>query len=608
MPARLQTLGHLRLLDEAGEEIAFPEKGLLMLCHLQARGLTEQSRADLAMFLWEDPTPGGGLANLRQTISRIVRRQTEIGRTYLTFSTSSVHLGPDPVTSDLSTVTDTADLAVLAAALTDDFLKHIKSDGKALRNWIGLQRAAHRGRLRRALLDAARGGEKADRQAMSTTALRLLETDPHDDAVRAILAGFSADTGRQMLPVFAEPRAMAVNAVPYPDASEDRQSLPPRIVLLPPVTTFASRPAARFSEALIEDVTIGLCALRSVSIIAPHTAAQISMQADKATTYERHAISYILETKLRDEGDGHTLFAQLIFFGSDEVIWADRFPLTAEGLLRSRQMISHQIAGAITTQIELNELTRNGYECDPGTYMSFLTGQSLLKKLDLRDVRRARKNFREALQANSRFAPALGGLARSFFLEWLVTARGDQDLLRQAEAHAQEAIQADERLPSGYRELGVVKLYARQFDESEAYLSRAEELSPHYANVIASHADTLVQASRPGDGLKKIEHAIDLNPLPPDEYFWTAAGASYSLGLYEQALTHIARMKDRTPADRLSAASWGMLGNTRKARQFIRRTYDIHPDFDLNTWMEIVPFREEWQRKHYYEGLKRAGF
>ena len=59
--------------------------------------------------------------------------------------------------------------------------------------------------------------------------------------------------------------------------------------------------------------------------------------------------------------------------------------------------------------------------------------------------------------------------------------------------------------------------------------------------LIASYADTLVQASRPDVGLQKIEHAIELNPLPPDEYFWTAAGASYSLGHYSQALDYIAR-------------------------------------------------------------------
>ena len=599
MPARLQTFGQLRLLDEGGNDVAFPEKALLILCYLRTRGLSEMSRADAAGLFWDEASPAA-FASLRQTVSRVQKRQNELGRTYLAFTESAIALGREPVECDVEQVREGAGLGLLVELLAEDFLKSAKPRNRSLENWIALQRAGHMALLRRALVDGGEDG--APRQVRSAAALRLLERTPDDEEVRALLIGRPAAVGLMT----REPPAQIL-LPPTGEAPPPRRN-PPRLVLLPPVTSLASRAAVRFSEALIEDVTIGLCALRSISIIAPHTAAQISLQADRAATYERHKISYILETRLRDEGEGHTLFAQLIFFGSDEVIWADRFPISAEGLARSRQMIAQHVAGAIATQIERNELVRGDYERDADAYRSFLIGQGHLKNLALPDIRRARKSFREALQANAGFAPAIGGLARSYFLEWLVTARGDADLLRQAERHAEMAIRADERLPAGYRELGVVKLYARQFDDSAAYLDRAEALSPHYANVIASYADTLVQASRPDVGLQKIEHAIELNPLPPDEYFWTAAGASYSLGHYSQALDYIGRMKDRTPADRLSAASWSMLGDMKKARQFIRRTYEVHPDFDLDSWMAIVPFKEEWQRAHYYEGLKKAGF
>ncbi len=602
MPAQLQTLGHLRLLDEGGNDIVFPEKALLILCYLKTRGLTEMPRADAAGLFWDDGNAAAAFASLRQTVSRTQKRQRELGRSYLTITDAAIALGPDPVESDVAAVRQDAGLAVLASLLTEDFLKHVKPVNRALVNWIALQRTAHMALLRQALLDRA-ADSGAARQVRSAAALRLLEANPEDEEVRAVLTGRPATPTALMT---FQP-SMQILTPEEAGIALPRQN-PPRVVLLPPVTAFGSRTAARFSEALIEDVTIGLCALRSISIIAPHTAAQISLQADRATTYERHKISYILETRLRDEGDGHTLFAQLIFFGSDEVIWAERFPLSAEGLARSRQMIAHQIAGAIATEIEHNELVRGDYERNADAYRSFLVGQGQLKNLDLRDIRRARKSFREALQTSAGFAPALGGLARSYFLEWLVTARGDGELLRQAEDYAEQTIKADERLPSGYRELGVVKLYARQFDESAAYLDQAEALSPHHANVIASYADTLVQASCPDLGIRKIEHAIDLNPLPPDEYFWTAAGASYSLGRYEQALDYIARMKDRAPVDRLSAACWSMLGDMKKARYYVRRTYAVHPNFDLEAWMAIVPFKEEWQRQHYYEGLKKAGF
>jgi hypothetical protein len=67
-------------------------------------------------------------------------------------------------------------------------------------------------------------------------------------------------------------------------------------------------------------------------------------------------------------------------------------------------------------------------------------------------------------------------------------------------------------------------------------------------------------------------------------------------------------MKDKDPVHRLSAACWAMLGDIKKARLFVRRTYDINPNFDFDAWMAVVPIKEEWHRQHYREGLKRAGF
>ena len=67
-------------------------------------------------------------------------------------------------------------------------------------------------------------------------------------------------------------------------------------------------------------------------------------------------------------------------------------------------------------------------------------------------------------------------------------------------------------------------------------------------------------------------------------------------------------MADREPANRLAAASWAMLGETERARVLARKTRDTHPDFDIETWLSIVPIREDWQRDHYREGLRRAGF
>lgn len=624
MTFRLQTLGRLRLVDKDGRDVAFPEKGLLILCHLIVAGQREQSRNDVAKLLWDEIVPSQAFVNLRKTISRIIARQDELGCHFLSFSQSAVRLDADRLRSDLDDIGRNAACDALsrfrlvATAFQEDFLKDLKSQGQALHSWIERQRSEHMAMLRESLLAAAPEAANSHRKLVKAAAARLLERNPLDEDVRKILTQVFQLDGNLLkaraishgnspvFPAVSEWRPASAIITPIPETAADMR--PPRVVLLPPTNGAIDSPATQFASALVEDVTIGLCALRSVSVIAPYTAAQISLQADKANTYQKHAISYILDTRLTDEGSRLTLFTQLIFFANDEVIWADRFNLDGDGLMTSRREIARQIAHAIASQVERNETHRKSYENNVGSYRSFLLGQRYLKQLNLPEVRRARKSFREALYQNTDFAPAMSGLARSYFVEWLLTARGDSELLALAERHARDAVMVDDTLATGYRELGVVKLYLRQFDESMEFHDRAEALSPQHANVIASYADTLVQASRPEGGLRKIQAALDLNPIAPDEYFWTAAGASYSLGQYEQAIDYIDRMRDPTPADRLSAASWGMLGNKKKARQFVRKTFDVHPDFDLDKWIAIVPFREEWQRIHYCEGLRKAGF
>lgn len=610
---KLVTFGQLRLLDARGNVVSFPEKALLILLHSRLSGWAKRSRSEIARQFWAEADRDQASTNLRKTVSRINDRQAQLDFRPFAVDAQSIVVFPEALRYDFDEfaldegATPLAQFLGIARTMQEDFLADVRFFDPVLNAWANGQRAEYLTMLRSAFLKAAPAASVADRSAFKAVAMRLLERDPADDAVRAALRSIYNYDDNDAKAGSSEPVLRSVPAeVSAVEPSETEAKKPPRIVLLPP--TASGRNADAYAAALIEDVTIGLCALRSVSVLAPYTAAQIASRANKSQSYERHLISYVLETRITDESDGHTLFAQLIFFGSDEVVWAERFNISDAGLIQSRRRIASRISSAISQQVEKNELQRLFFEENAPAYRHFLMGQQTLNFLDLARVRRARNHFRDSLKEQGSFAPALSGLARSFFFEWLLTARGDKELLSLAERHANNAIAANSSLAPGYRELGVVKLYQRQYDESIDFLSKAEELSPNYANILASFADTLVQASQPAEGLEKIKAAIDLNPLAPDEYYWTAAGASYSLEKYEDALGYIDRMKDKLPADRLAAASWGMLGNAKKAKQFVASTFEVHPDFSLEKWMSIVPFREEWQKVHYLEGLKSAGF
>ncbi|TAY18237.1 peptide antibiotic resistance protein [Rhizobium leguminosarum] len=612
----LQTFGDLRLIETNGDPVRYPIKGLLMMAHLYAGASHELSRYELAQFLWNDVEPELARLNLRKLLSRI--RETDGGRAELPFdfTATTVRLNTQVVSSDLDIFraggSPLERLNAIAELTQRGFIGNIKPATKLIDAWIRAQRDAQALQLRQALLDALPDAQKPGAtRSISGAALQILERDPNDEQVRALLHLLSGGSSlSERLPTgdgHARVQVKRSEAGGEATADIERMSpaplILPRLVLLPPTSKHADAGLA-LANALIEDVTIELCALRNISIVAPHTAGQIRRDSEKAAVVARHSIAYLLDTRFSEEG----LFAQLVYFPTDEIIWANRFTMTPDILPRQRRLIAQQLTMSVARELAENEEERLRFEANPEAYHAYLVGSSLMSKLTLPHIRRARKAFKQSLSHKADFSPSFTGLARTFTSEWLVRAQGNNELLHLAEQNALRAIERDPASAAGHRELGVTKLYLGDVDASVAALHLAEELSPHFADVIYSHADTLVHASRPGDALAKIKKAISLNPIAPDAYLWCAAGASFFLEQYEEAIAYVEAMKDKAPAHRIAAASCAMIGDRKRAQFHRQRAESINPVFDVEKWLAIVPFKEDWQKELYREGLLKAGF
>ncbi|MGR9373947.1 peptide antibiotic resistance protein [Rhizobium leguminosarum] len=611
----LQTFGDLRLIETNGDPVRYPIKGLLMMAHLYAGASQELSRYELAQFLWNDVEADLARLNLRKLLSRI--RETDGGRAEMPFdfTATTVRLNTQVVSSDLDIFraggSPLERLNAIAELTQRGFIGNIKPATKLIDAWIRAQRDAQALQLRQALLDALPDAQKPGAaRTISSAALQILERDPKDEQVRALLHRLSGGSSlNERLPNGDDHARVQVKRSETGETPADIERISPmplilpRLVLLPPTSKHADAGLA-LANALIEDVTIELCALRNISIVAPHTAGQIRRDSEKAAVVARHSIAYLLDTKLSEEG----LFAQLVYFPTDEIIWANRFAMTPDILPRQRRLIAQQLTMSVARELAENEEERLRFEANPEAYHAYLVGSSLMSKLTLPHIRRARKAFKQSLSHKADFSPSFTGLARTFTSEWLVTAQGNNELLHLAEQNALRAIERDPASAAGHRELGVTKLYLGDVDASVAALHLAEELSPHFADVIYSHADTLVHASRPDDALAKIKKAILLNPIAPDAYLWCAAGASFFLEQYEEAIAYVEAMKDKAPAHRIAAASCAMIGDRKRALFHRQRAESINPVFDVEKWLAIVPFKEHWQKELYREGLLKAGF
>lgn len=604
MRYRLVTFDTGQLLrPDAVEPLRVPDLSVVLLAYLYDRK-APVSRRELAQFLWPHARDAAS-TNLRSLLRRLMTALPPEGKHLLDVDDRHVSIRRDMVECDIDGIpaeSPAAALVALVERVTKQFLPAYGKGSERLDLWVRDLRNRMLMALREAFFAATKAqGDDATQAAARRAAFVLLEHNPGDEEVRASLL-----IGAKTAP---SPRSRNGTPAGFPMGATDPgtgepANLPPRLALLPPDESGLAVRQQSVSNALIEDLTIDLCASRAVSVIAPYTSEQIKASRDKVEALRRHQVHFALDTRR----SGDYLFVQLIFLPADEVIWAARFAVNPEGLLEQRRQIADMIRSIIAQRVERKSAQTVDFKAGPEAYFAYLRGLQSLSSVSLPSVRKARRHFREALDHQRGFALGMAGIARTLSLEWVLTARGDTELLLEAERLTSAAVERDETCSGALKELGVSQLYMGKIDESLDALQRAESVSPHYADALCSYADSLNHGSRPKAAYEKVVAAMELNPLSPDTYLWTAAGASYFLGEHERALSHIERMRDANPASRLAAACWGMLGNAAKARACRLKVMRDNPDFDVEKWLVMIPHKEPWQTELYREGLLKAGF
>ncbi|TWF44024.1 hypothetical protein [Neorhizobium alkalisoli] len=605
----LTTLGGGDLSDGNENSIRVPALSLVMCAYLFDAGRSV-ARRDLAQLLWPG-NPDAALTNLRSTLLRTNTVAAAHGVPLLIDQSSAVALNVEAVSCDLEIITQPAGIARLRAlndAVSRKFFPAYGDRRDAIGQWVRDMRARLAQELRCEFLRNKATDVAGARAEIKRAAVLLLEWDPNDEDVRLALAqgsfqGMGSHTGNVWPRPREADRFASSISLEQPGQALPRQA-PPRIALLPPEPLETVDKSGSVANALIEDLTISLCVDRTVSVVAPYTAAKIRNADNKAALLEQHDVIYALDTKM----SGDSLFVQLIFMPRDEIVWAKRFQLEEEKIVAGRNAMAEAIQSSIIQKVGMLAPLDTDFRQKPRAYLSYLGGLRSLSHTTLPNVRKARRLFTEALEHDRGFAAALAGVSRTLTLEWVLTAQGDGELLARAERTALKAISEDSRFAGGFKELGVTQLYMGKIDDSLSALAEAEQASPHYADVLSSHADSLNHAGKPKEALGKAMAALALNPIAPDTYFWTAAGASFFLGEYQRALAYLDRMDDSRPASRLAAACWSLLGDTPKAKNSRLRVLSENPGFDLERWLSMVPLKEKWQIELYREGLRKAGF
>ncbi|RYE82455.1 MAG: hypothetical protein EOP19_16160, partial [Hyphomicrobiales bacterium] len=304
----LELLGipQLRVPDGTTVELRQKAFALAALLHIEYRGRAR--RQAVSDRLWETASGAQASTNLRQVLLNTRGHESRHGfklfhadATYVALN-ASVRLDLAEI-QRIRGVTEPREFLRLLGLYRAGLLEGLTGSAEELERWIETERT----RIENQFVAAATATALRIGGSVAEAALaRLAEIQPYSDqvcqaqmrlaheagdehAVGSIYADFRSrlwtalsvepepETSALLNPPLIVP-AIVGKTMPQADAGPTfpaEIARVPRIVLLPPLQEFGRSATPRhLAPALIEDVTISLCRLRSLTVIAPHSAWQ----------------------------------------------------------------------------------------------------------------------------------------------------------------------------------------------------------------------------------------------------------------------------------------------------------------------------------------------
>lgn len=616
--------------------LKFPAKGFQLLALLARAPSGTMRRREAASLLWDAASDAEAFVNLRQLLARVRRFPAPAGA-FVLADTQSLILGPGADAIDLCAFDRLIcsprpeQIREGVALFQGELLEGIEEASAEFLDWLLRERVRLREQFfaatSHALMEMTRYGRASERELRSLAERMLAISPEREETYRVLIEAFgrsgsfdsasrlyeelSAMLGREHgVPPSIETKAVARRV--FAAASQRGGEIAgERASPVPRVAFFVPRRPSSFSDegilhALIEDVANELTRYRTFAVLAAHSTFQVDHDSGMPTDNTVLRADYTVSGFVRRDGSGPTLVLRMTRCANGTVAWSGDVPL-GDDLTAAFRRMSLRVASSLAAELERDALSELRRGDSQSAYRCYLEGQVRLSQCDLPRLRQARARFREAVAADPGFAAPHARIAQTLYLEWLMLGGSDPLLLRAAREAARLSVRLDHDSALGHWMSAVVALYQRDFDEVEDRFSEAETLNPHSADLLLQHGDALACFGRADDGWQRFERALDLNPLPPDHYWWAGASIAFNRGDFGSAIDLCGRLASDESVLRILTVSHARIGDREQAGRYARRLIEIYPGMTAAEMAKLVPYRNLQDREAYAEGLRLAG-
>jgi adenylate cyclase len=401
--------------------------------------------------------------------------------------------------------------------------------------------------------------------------------------------------------------------VPQPVSEPNRGArTKPALVVLPLVNMSGDPEQELFADGLTEDILTELSRFTELTVISRNSAFAYKGKAVKIGDIAREfCVQYVIEGSVRKAGDRVRVTVQLIDAESDRHLWAERYDRRIEDIFAIQDEITRAIAATLPGRIEAASRERASRKPtqNMAAYECLLSGKVLHHRSTREDNREAQRLLDRALELDPNYAHAHAWkacvLGQSWTHDWCDDRGQTWD---RAVGELSTALHLDDNDSDVHRILAAVNLLRGDHGSAWKHQERALALNPNNDLIVVQHGEILTWLGRPEDGIDWIRQAMRLNPFHP-ERFWGHLGRAYfTARRYADAVEAFGHLSKPDLAHHaFLAAAHAQMGEVEAAAAHVSDVLRMAPGFSSARHVATLHYKEERDREHLREGLRKAG-
>ena len=389
----------------------------------------------------------------------------------------------------------------------------------------------------------------------------------------------------------------------------------PSVAILPFENAGGDPEKSYVSDGVTADIIIGLSRFPGLLVIAANSSFRYrSDRVEIRTVAQELGVQYVVQGSVRHSGDRIRISVQLIDASTGVHRWADHYECPASDVFAVQDEVTGCIAGVLVAQLTKAERDRISRKPPESwrVYDLYLRATDLSRQWDREAFAASQRWLEQAVALDPNFAPAYASLAQCRVSAWIEPKDHryqDPATLDAAWRLAQAAMERDPLLPAAHAAFGNILHWRGETDEAIKAYERALELNPNSPQYF--YGQVLSIAGRPLDGLGVLQRSMRLDPFFPPMLLGQLGHCYIMLGNDRAALAPLRECAARAPRWRPAhvwlAAACMRLNLVNEARAAAACVLDIDPNFSIDAWRHLHPYRGSTGPDRLYEALRAVG-